>query len=143
MSDNEDLKKPNRCIGCAYLTTFRNHIHYTLNYSDRCDILDGRENHLVDYNELDCYKHNVPDIFKISSECSKEDAAKKVSQAICQNKGWQLFHDGITADVAFQREQQLRSFKWTKTSIIIAIIGLIATLAVLGLTIYVVFFSNS
>ncbi|MBN1177448.1 MAG: hypothetical protein JXA51_07200, partial [Dehalococcoidales bacterium] len=97
------------------------------------------------YNEIKyplcCYKNHLKDMYK-SFFVNDSKAFQDVVKAICPQKAWRRHQDGISAEVAYQHEQQSKSFKWTKRGVIIAIISAIVTLAVLGLTIYGIFFNN-
>ena len=48
---------------------------------------------------------------------------------------------GVTPELACQHEKQRLNIKWTKRGVLITIIGTVATLAVLVLPIYGIFFN--
>ena len=133
----EEVK--NKCISCVHLYYSPSSEDFGLSGSDRKSIID---NTWVDanYQGLVCYKDLLSDMYKTFGKISYEEARAKVLQATCPTKDWQFYKEGMTPRRSYQREQQNRSFRWTKTGVIIAIIGTIATLAVLVLTIYNVFY---
>lgn len=128
----------NKCISCVYLYYSPSTEDFGLQDSDRKSIID---NTWVDanYQNLTCYKDLLLDMYKTFSKISHKEARDEILQATCPTKDWQLYKEGMTPRRSYQREQQNRSFRWTKTGVIITIIGVIATLTVLGLTIFNIF----
>ena len=139
MGKHPSLKEiRNKCISCVYLYYFPSSEDYGLEDSSRKSIID---NTWVDanYQGLICYKDLLSDMYKTFGKISYKEARDKVLQATCPTKDWQFYKEGMTPRRSYQREQQNRSFRWTKTGVIITILGVIATLTVLGLTIYNIF----
>ena len=139
MQELPNLKDmPNRCISCSYLCYLEGYAYREIVNTSRKSILDKTLAKILCL-QLRCYKNHLSDMYNSSTKSKAEEAMIKVSQATCPEKDWRLHHDGIAPEVSYQREQRSKSFRWTKTGVIIAIIGVIATLIVLGLTIYSVF----
>ena len=133
------LREPNRCISCAYLCYLEAYKHREVLESSRKAII--RKNLAQNlYSSLRCYKNHLSDMYNSFSPNNAEEAAGKVIQSTCPHSGWRLHQDGIDSEKAYQHEQQRKNFRWTKTGAIIAIISIIATLTVLALTIYNIFF---
>jgi len=129
----EHLK--NKCISCVYLYYSPSSEDYGLSDSDRKSIMDNTWVG-ANYQGLKCYKDLLSDMYKTLGKISDKEARDKVLQATCPTEDWQFYEEGMTPRRSYQREQQNRSFRWTKTGVIITIIGVAVTLAVLGLTIY-------
>ena len=128
----------NKCISCIYLYYYPSTEDSGLGESDRPSIINNTWVG-ANYQDLKCYKDLLIDMYKTFGRILYEEAREKVMRATCPTKAWQLHKEGTTPRKAYQREQQNRSFRWTKAGVIIAIIGVVITLTVLGLTIYNIF----
>ena len=138
MKKDTVLREPNRCISCAYLCYLEGYTYREVVNSSRRSIMDGSLARSL-CPSLHCYKNHLLDMYQSFIKSKAEEAMEKVSQATCPSKDWRLHQDGIPPEVSYQHEQQRKNFRWTKTGVIVAVIGIIATLTVLGLTIYNIF----
>ena len=127
MAKDTVLREPKRCISCAYLYIARKL---------------GREAQEVRNSErLELINKTLPTKeYNPTYKCYKGWVVKNIAEAICPSKDWEAHKEGIHPSTAQENAKERKSFRWTKTGVIIAIIGTITTLAVLGLTIYNVFF---
>jgi hypothetical protein len=140
MENNISLKEMrNKCISCTYLYYSPSSEDIGLNNSDRKNIVDNTWDD-ANYQGLICYKDLLSEMYKSFSEIPYEQARTTILQATCPAKDWQLYQEGMAPRKSYQREQQNRNFKWTRSGVIVAVIGTLATLTVLGLTIYNIFF---
>lgn len=130
-------KYRNKCISCAFFccTPFSIDKFAEIPNSTRQDILNNKAGSFLKSQDLKCFK-GLRAPAEIKSYISAE--------LKCTNsQGWRLYRDGSTPEMSFKEEQNEREgkqFLWTRTGVVIAIIGAIATLAVLALTIYGIFF---
>jgi hypothetical protein len=132
MGKDAVLQAPNRCISCAFLcsTPFSIDKFAEISNNTRKEILNKTSS-----LDLKCFK-GLRTPGEIKSSISAE--------LKCTNsQGWRLYREGLTPEMSFREEQnelEGKKFSWTKTGVVIATIGAIATLAVLALTIYTILF---